>query len=552
MEEVGGGVVAPDGLAAVGVDLGDGRLPGAHEALFHHALVDEEVRGRPTGVLDADGAGLRADGAGVTDLTAGLPIEGGSVQNDLDLLAGFGFLQGTVGADQGDDGGFGPDIVVAEELGAAGAEGGVELGAAAGGVLEGGAAAAGGALGGHGAVEPFLVHGDALLAGQLDREVVGEAEGVVELEGFLARQGRVVVAGETGGEGLEAADAGGEGAAEALLLVGEDALDLGAALAQVRVVVAEGVDDHAGHLGEEGFVEAELAAVADGAAEDATEDVGAAFVAGQDAVGDQEGGAPDVIGDDAEGAVVGRVLPIGDVGQGGGALDDGLVEVRVVDGSGALHDHRQALQAHAGVDVLAGKGRQGAVRPLEELHEDVVPNLQEAAAVVTGAAVGLAAAGLRAPVEVDLGVGAAGAGGADGAPPVVGGVEPAVVLAGDLDLLLRDPDDVLPDGVGGCVLRVDGGNEPLAGDAHGLGQELPGPDEGFPLEVVADGEVAEHEEEGAVALVTDLVDVDGAEALLDGGHPRGGRGFEAQEVGRHLLHAGSGEEDGGVVDGHQG
>ncbi len=104
--------------------------------------------------------------------------------------------------------------------------------------------------------------------------------------------------------------------------MGEDAFDLAAAFAEGGIVGAELVDDDASHLGQEGFGQTELAALADGAAEEAAEDVGTALVAGEDAVGDQERGTAGVVGDDAEGAVGLRVGAVGGVRETGGGLDD--------------------------------------------------------------------------------------------------------------------------------------------------------------------------------------------------------------------------------------
>jgi hypothetical protein len=56
---------------------------------------------------------------------------------------------------------------------------------------------------------------------------------------------------------------------------------------------------------EEGGLATQLVAVADGAADDAAQHVAAAFVAGNDAVDDQEGTGADVVGDDLEGVVAG-------------------------------------------------------------------------------------------------------------------------------------------------------------------------------------------------------------------------------------------------------
>ena len=81
-----------------------------------------------------------------------------------------------------------------------------------------------------------------------------------------------------------------------------------------------------------------------------------------------------------------------------------------------------------------------------------------------------------------------------------------------------------------------------------LGDELPGVLDGLILEVVTEGEVAQHLEEGAVAGgLADLVDIEGTDALLDAGgaFPRGRLG--AHEVGLERHHAGIDEQQRGVV-----
>ena len=59
-------------------------------------------------------------------------------------------------------------------------------------------------------------------------------------------------------------------------------------------------DQHIHELIEKRFLEAEGATVADGAAQDAAEDVVAVVIAGLDSVGDGEAEGADVIGNDAE------------------------------------------------------------------------------------------------------------------------------------------------------------------------------------------------------------------------------------------------------------
>ena len=83
--------------------------------------------------------------------------------------------------------------------------------------------------------------------------------------------------------------------------------------------------------------------------------------------------------------------------------------------------------------------------------------------------------------------------------------------------------DAAPELLGLVVVLVDGDPEPVLLQAEALGQQLPGVGDGVFLEVVAEGEVAEHLEERRVPVgAADVVDVGGAGALLDAGGAREG------------------------------
>ena len=146
-------------------------------------------------------------------------------------------------------------------------------------------------------------------------------------------------------------------------------------------------------------------------------------------------------------------------------------------------------------------------------------------------------------VHVDLGAGAAGAGAAGG-PEVVFHAEDLHVLG--VEAL------VLPDRAGFLIIGVRGDPQLLGIEAvttFGLrrGQQLRGVVDRLLLEVVAEGEVAEHLEEGAVTGgLADLVDVERAHALLVGGHALVGRGLLAEQVRDERHHAGDGEQRGRV------
>ena len=103
--------------------------------------------------------------------------------------------------------------------------------------------------------------------------------------------------------------------------------------------------------------------------------------------------------------------PVADAGLLFDPVHDQAEAVGVEDRVGLLEEHRAALEPEAGVDVLLGQRRQLAVLVEVVLHEDEVPELEEAlAALAAGRAVGLAAAELLAAVVVQLGARAARAG----------------------------------------------------------------------------------------------------------------------------------------------
>src|SRR4051812_24175993 len=100
VEQVGRGVVAPDRLPAAGIDLRPRWLARAHEAFRHYSAVDKDVGRWLEGVIDVDDAGVSVDEAGVADLPARLAVEGCPVQDDLDRLPGFDFIDRSIRTDE--------------------------------------------------------------------------------------------------------------------------------------------------------------------------------------------------------------------------------------------------------------------------------------------------------------------------------------------------------------------------------------------------------------------------------------------------------------------
>ena len=171
-----------------------------------------------------------------------------------------------------------------------------------------------------------------------------------------------------------------------------------------------------------------------------------------------------------------------------------------------LHDGSHALQAHAGIQIAMGQLGHGAVLLAVELGKDQVPELEETVAIAAGGAIRATAANLFTQIEIDLGARAARAGGS-GCPEVVVLAQTGDVVGGNAKLA--------PHVISLIIIREDGEVQALLGKLKDLGDELVGPCACLLLGDAAEGEVAEHLEEGSMAAVgADDVDIVGAHALL--------------------------------------
>ena len=205
MQHRGSGVVAPDGVAALGVDACRRRLAHLDRALAHDEHVPVQTGQRIAGVDDVDHAGSGHDLARVAHLATGLGVEGCAVEEQPV-------------AHDADDRRLGLVLVATgEERGTVLGEQPLLLGHVA---TRGHAAALGGrpgplALVVHGRLEAGDVDAEAAQLGGLLGDLEGEPVGVVQLEGHRARQGAARLQPvELGVEDLRAA---GERAPERLL-----------------------------------------------------------------------------------------------------------------------------------------------------------------------------------------------------------------------------------------------------------------------------------------------------------------------------------------------
>ena len=376
-------------------------------------------------------------------------------------------------------------------------------------------------------------------AGDLDGQVDGETKGVVQLKGNIARKDSAI--GERGQGLVQVNAAVVERRGEALLLRGDNALNECDVLEQLGIGLAHLSVDLVDELGQEGALDAQQATVENGTAEQATKDVLATLVTGQDTVRDHEVDGTGVVGDDAQGAA-GTGVIVGVIGLAAdllAQLDEVLHQIAVVVGGLVLHDGGHALQAHARIEVAVRQLRHGAVLLAVVLGKHEVPELKEAVAVAAGLAVGAAATDLLAHVKVDLGARTAGAGGAGG-PEVV-------VLAQAGDVVLGNAQRT-PHVVGLVVLGKDGKVQAIERQLELLGDELEGPSASLLLGDAAKGEVTEHLEERQVTTVlADAVDVVGADTLLAGDRADLLHGLLALVVLLKLVHAGIGKQQRRIV-----
>ncbi len=252
-----------------------------------------------------------------------------------------------------------------------------------------------------------------------------------------------------------------------------------------------------------------------------------------------------MIGDDAMARrMFGVGRHAGQIDRGGDQRAEQIDGVIVV---GALQHRGDALEPHAGVDRGTRQLDAGAPGKLLILHEHQIPDLDEAVAVLVGAA-GRAALKLRPMIVENLGARAA-------RPQIAH--RPEIVGAGDADdLRLRHAGDLAPQFRRLVVVGEHGDEQPLGVEGEILGEQLPSEQDRPLLEIIAEREIAEHLEEGVMAGgVADIVEIvmlaAGAHAFL-----RRGRAQRCGLLlaGEHVLerhHASIGEHQSRVVTRHQ-
>ncbi len=261
-----------------------------------------------------------------------------------------------------------------------------------------------------------------------------------------------------------------------------------------------------------------------------------------------------MIGDHAHRHVLLLVGAVGLPREPLGVGDEGAQQVSLEHGVLALHHRGEPLEAHARVDRRLRQRGHRAARVTVELHEDQVPDFLPAVAVAGGSEARstrllLGARHVVAEVVVNLRARPARTGVPHG-PEVV-------LLAQAQDAVIAHARHCLPEGKGVVVVGEDRRLQLVLRQSPVLGQELPAVRHGVGLEVVAEGEIAEHLEEGVMARgAADVLEIivlaARPDALLRGDRADVLPTLFPEEHTLELHHAGIREEEGRVLRGHEG
>ena len=545
VQKMGGGMVGAGGAAALMIHRKVDRLAHGHIAAFDFYHVNMQGAEFLFGVehdgFRAIGAG---DGAVVADLAAGFAIEWRLVGQYTDGFAHLRTIHPRAVAHDGRDGAFGTFGVVAKKL--------ARAQFIAQGEPEGVIGRFAGAGPGFARLRPLFLHRGFKARGvnrnaarlqRILRQVEREAIRVIEFEGDIARQHGPF--GKRASCLIQQLQTAGQRVAETGFFQLQGFGDQRLRADQFGIGGAHFGRQRRHQPVHQRFLGTDQMSMAHGAAHDPAQDIATAFVRWQHAIGNQERGRAQMIGDHAMAG--GRIAPGRNARCRHRCRDQMLKQIGVEHIVHALHHGGEAFEAHAGVDGGAGKVLPPAIGELLVLHEDEVPDLDKAVAVFIRAA-GRAAGDGWAVVVEDFGARAAGAGIAH---------RPEIVRGGDTDdTLVWQARDLLPQSCGLIILGIDGDEKTVLGKCEILRQQRPGELDRIVLEIIAEREIAQHFEKGQVAGgVADIVEVivlaAGANAFLG----RGGAGIGPLllpgEGVLELHHPGIGEEQGGVVARHQ-
>ena len=237
--------------------------------------------------------------------------------------------------------------------------------------------------------------------------------------------------------------------------------------------------------------------MAHGAAHDAAQNIAATFVRRHNAIGQQEAGRAQMVGNHA---VAGHLVALRlCAGQLFRRIDQRLERVRIVIVVHALHDRRDALKPHAGIDRRLGQRHIGAVILPLELHEHEVPYFDKTVAIFIRAS-GRATKDMVAMVIKNFAAWTAW-------PRVAH--RPEIIVRGDTDnAVFRKARNLAPQVECLIIGVIDRRRQARWIKAPFLGQQCPRMGNRLLFEIIAEREVPEHFKECVVARrVADIVQI---------------------------------------------
>ncbi|SPU26589.1 Uncharacterised protein [Bifidobacterium bifidum] len=457
---VRGGVRTGNGATAGQIDVRIDFSAHDQRAFSQAALVNDEVLDGLLHVVDFEhGAVIGENLTLIGKLTAGLRIERGTVEDDLDVgRAGHGGHGALAFLHDADHLGTGGHVRVAEEVDRLGErllEVVIDRQVHVVTLLEG-VGAGTGLLLGHKLAELGLVDFHSLVGGHFESQLDREAVGVVQSERIRAGDHRVGgLLGLLDGH-VENLDAVLQRTTERIFLAVGRFGDIVEGVVKLRVAGDHGLLGDGQQLGNHRIGHAKHAHGLHSTTQQTPQHVAAADVGRAHAIGHNHQRGTHVVGHDTELDIRGLVLAVLAAGQALGGLDDREDLVGLIDVLFALHQVGQTFQTGAGIDVLLGQladdVQVGLGLDIVDLVvlEHEIPNFDKARLVGRRAAI---TAVFGAAIHVDLGAGAAGARAAGG-PEVVFHAENLHVLG--IKAL------VLPDGTGFLVVGK-GGDPQLSG-----------------------------------------------------------------------------------------
>ena len=394
----------------------------------------------------------------------------------------------------------------------------------------------------------FGIGAETALFGHVGNDVQGKAIGVIQLEAEVAGNQRRAAGLEGGQFFFEQIQPLLEREGEALLFLKHGAVDKVGAFHQFGIGIAHNLGNLARDLVHERLVHAHKRGKAQGATDKAAQHITAVFVGGQHATRNKKGRGAAVVGNNTQGRVhivgVRGAEAVAHARKARGILDNVLKKIAVEVGALALGHGGHALKAHARVDIGSGQQAARAVGALVKLGEHEVPYFKKTVAVAVANAAIRATGHVCALIHIDFGARPAGAGVAH-SPEIVFFAHAHNALGGQLG-------DFGPQLGGFVVFAKNRGPQLFFGQAQFYGDEIPGPGDGFALEIVAKGKVAEHFKKRVVArcaahVFKVVVFARNPQALLAGGGAAVGAFFFTEKEFFELHHAGVGKEQRRVV-----